>query len=416
MTLAPAWLLYWQPGTDRFWRLDEVEPLRRSAAHRRDQLRRDADRRRVRGGRPLLDGWRGSARRATRPRRARRLVPGSPRRARAASPPATSSRSAPARRWRPTAARRWSDCGLIVIDRATGPRRHSRRPSRPTRRPPIEVFDNPANYGFPSMISAISPDGRYSPIMVIDTDQDYGVIDLTTGEFIQLGDQPESSLWWSPDSRSAMYLVNGHLMLYDFDTRRDLRGVDRLVPAAGFRRPPASSVGDDDGSHRSAAGWWRPRLWCRRSRSESVGCSGGAGRTTFTGEAVRSPRRCRLPWPGRRCRRSRATLAEHDQCRRNGRRHVHVDRRAAAFAHPRRRGAIGPVVELDTATGQLAELAAERAYDEPPQVDAGPDWFLVRRTDTSFSQLFRRGRAGADPHRETPVRCSSSPVPTASGE
>ena len=24
VTLAPAWLLYWQPGTDRFWRLDEV--------------------------------------------------------------------------------------------------------------------------------------------------------------------------------------------------------------------------------------------------------------------------------------------------------------------------------------------------------------------------------------------------------
>ena len=67
-------------------------------------------------------------------------------------------------------------------------------------------------------MSTISPDGRYAPIMVLDTGQDYGVIDLTTGDFIRLGDQPVSSLWWSPDSRSVMYLSNGHLLLYDFDT------------------------------------------------------------------------------------------------------------------------------------------------------------------------------------------------------
>ena len=111
-------------------------------------------------------------------------------------------------------------CGLIVIDRATG----NTTPLQPyvadtTTSRPIGYFDTPTSYGFPSLLSAISPDGRYSPIMVTDVDQDYGVIDLTTGEFIQFGDVPESSLWWSPDSRRAMYLVNGHLTVYDFDTR-----------------------------------------------------------------------------------------------------------------------------------------------------------------------------------------------------
>jgi hypothetical protein len=52
--------------------------------------------------------------------------------------------------------------------------------------------------------------------MMNGPDQDYGVIDLTTGEFIQFGDYPESGLWWAPDSTSAMYLVNGHLTVYDF--------------------------------------------------------------------------------------------------------------------------------------------------------------------------------------------------------
>ena len=47
-------------------------------------------------------------------------------------------------------------------------------------------FDTPTSYGFPSLLTAISPDGRYGPIMVTDVDQDYGVIDLTTGEFIRV--------------------------------------------------------------------------------------------------------------------------------------------------------------------------------------------------------------------------------------
>ena len=69
--------------------------------------------------------------------------------------------------------------------------------------------------------------------------------------------------------------------------------------------------------------------------------------------------------------------------------HVHVDPRAAAFGIRVVGVRSHRVVELDTVTGQLAELDTQTRYDEPPQVDAGPDWFLVRRPDTSFSQLFR---------------------------
>jgi hypothetical protein len=133
-----------------------------------------------------------------------------------------------------------ADCGLIVIDRATGTSTPLTTPLTPTAAAPdattpkFEVFDNPANYGFPAMISAMSPDGRYSPIMVVDTDQDYGVIDLTSGEFIRFGNQPESSLWWSPDSRTAMYLDNGHLIAYDFDTRSTYEVSTDLFPLQDF--------------------------------------------------------------------------------------------------------------------------------------------------------------------------------------
>jgi len=219
VTLAPAWLLYWQRGTDRFWRLDEVsrfgDPLHiaeisydgtptgvefesdgRYWMAAADPL----------GGLLVLGAPGGSYRIA--PEGTSRITTGDVIAISADKALATDCGEA------------MDDCGLIVIDRTTG----AVTPLTPaaqapdTTSPPIAVFDNPANYGFPSVMSAISPDGRYAPIMVVDTDQDYGVIDLTTGEFIRLGDQPASSLWWSPDSRSVMYLSDGHLLLYDFDT------------------------------------------------------------------------------------------------------------------------------------------------------------------------------------------------------
>jgi hypothetical protein len=102
----------------------------------------------------------------------------------------------------------------------------------------VSYYESPANYGQPGLLSAISPDGRYSPIMVSDVDQDYGVIDLTSGEFIQLGDVPESGLWWAGDSRSAVYLVNGHLMVYDFDARDVYEVSQDVFPLRSFAVRP----------------------------------------------------------------------------------------------------------------------------------------------------------------------------------
>ena len=130
-------------------------------------------------------------------------------------------------------------CGLVVIDRATG----EATPLIPTLlEPTTEVkspfFDNPANYGYPTLMASISPDNRYAPIIMNGPDQDYGVIDLTTGEFIQFGDYPESALWWSPDSMSAMYLVNGHLTVYDFNQRASYEVSQDVFPLQAFTVRP----------------------------------------------------------------------------------------------------------------------------------------------------------------------------------
>jgi hypothetical protein len=235
VTLAQPWLLHWQPGTDRFWRLDETvrfgDPLRIveiTYDGTPTGVEFDADGRYwIPGADPLggllvLGAPGGSYRIA--PDGTSRITTGDVIALNAETVLATDCGEAMER------------CGLIVIDRASG----SSTPLEPTvpdsvpNAQPIEYFDNPAGYGYPSLLSAISPDGRYSPIMVSDADQDYGVIDLTTGEFVQFGDVPESSLWWSADGRTAMYLVNGHLTGYDFDTRTTYEVSIDLFPLQEF--------------------------------------------------------------------------------------------------------------------------------------------------------------------------------------
>jgi hypothetical protein len=53
-------------------------------------------------------------------------------------------------------------CGLVVIDRTTGNatplQPYAADPATGTR--PIGYFDTPTSYGFPSLLTAISPDGR----------------------------------------------------------------------------------------------------------------------------------------------------------------------------------------------------------------------------------------------------------------
>jgi hypothetical protein len=132
-------------------------------------------------------------------------------------------------------------CGLVVVDRTTG----TSTPLTPVfpegeeESPERLMFESAANYGYPGLLAAISPDGRYSPILINGRDQDFGVIDLVTGEFIQFGDTPQSSLWWSPDSRSAMYLVNGHLTVYDLETRTTYEVSQDVFPLNAFAVRPA---------------------------------------------------------------------------------------------------------------------------------------------------------------------------------
>jgi hypothetical protein len=241
LTLAQPWMLHWQPGTDRFWRLDETvrfgDPLHIveiTYDGTPTGVAFDADGRFWIPGADPLGGL---------------LVLGAPGGSYHIAPDGTSritTGDVIALNANTVLAsdcgEAMAHCGLIVIDRATG----TNTPLVPTvlsattDAAAIEYFDSPAGYGFPSLLSAISPDGRYSPIMVSNVDQDYGVIDMTTGEFIQFGDVPESSLWWSPDSRSAMYLVNGHLTVYDFDTRTTYEVSTDVFPLQEFVvRPPA---------------------------------------------------------------------------------------------------------------------------------------------------------------------------------
>ena len=235
VTLAQPWMLHWQTGTDRFWRLDETmrfgDPLHIveiTYDGTPTGVEFDADGRFWIPGADPLGGL---------------LVLGAPGGSYHIAPDGTSritTGDVIALNARTVLAsdcgEAMAHCGLIVIDRATG----TTTPLEPTvleattGSTPIEHFDSPAGYGYPSLLSAISPDGRYSPIMMASVDQDYGVIDLTTGEFVQFGDVPESSLWWSPDSRSAMYLVNGHLTVFDFDTRTTYEVSTDLFPLREF--------------------------------------------------------------------------------------------------------------------------------------------------------------------------------------
>ena len=99
------------------------------------------------------------------------------------------------------------ECGVYVIDRVSGERRQ------------IEVLvdgvaasfvESAANYGYSSSPNNISPDGRFSVAMVnANTNPQYGLVDLESGEYFRLGDYPESSLWWAPDSTDRDVRVAG---------------------------------------------------------------------------------------------------------------------------------------------------------------------------------------------------------------
>jgi hypothetical protein len=109
-------------------------------------------------------------------------------------------------------------CGLVVLDRASGTTTPL-EPVLPVGKPDIQIYASGSSYGFPSLMSAISPDGRHAPVVINGTRLRFGVIDLVTGDFAPLGVTPQSGLWWAPDGRYVMYLFNERLMMYDFETK-----------------------------------------------------------------------------------------------------------------------------------------------------------------------------------------------------
>ncbi|MFL5332845.1 MAG: hypothetical protein ACJ8H8_06620, partial [Geminicoccaceae bacterium] len=64
-------------------------------------------------------------------------------------------------------------------------------------------------------MGAISPDDRWAPVVLSNNQQQFGLIDLTTGRFTKLTPNPPAGLWWSPDARFAIYNDSSRLMLFD---------------------------------------------------------------------------------------------------------------------------------------------------------------------------------------------------------
>jgi hypothetical protein len=114
----------------------------------------------------------------------------------------------------------FSDCGLFVLDRASG-QRTELDPGVTEAWDPIGIFDlqNAGFWGSPELMGEVSPDDRWAPIMMAGTRQQFGLLDLTTGEFVPVAPDPPSSLWWSPDGRTAIYNQNSRLMLFDTEQR-----------------------------------------------------------------------------------------------------------------------------------------------------------------------------------------------------
>jgi hypothetical protein len=107
-------------------------------------------------------------------------------------------------------------CGTFVLDRASGdltPLTITGKDALGTDVPiPVE---GAGNWGTSQLLTAISPDGRWAPLVRVDARQSFGLVDLTTGSFVELAMFPQSGLWWSADSRWAVYLRNERLAMFD---------------------------------------------------------------------------------------------------------------------------------------------------------------------------------------------------------
>jgi hypothetical protein len=133
----------------------------------------------------------------------------------------------------------FNDCGLFVLDRATG-QRTELDPGISESGDPIGVFDlqNATFWGFPELMGAVSPDDRWAPAINTSSGQQFGLLDLTTGEFVPIAPNPPSGLWWTPDGRAVIYNQNSRLMLFDTEQRTSTDVLSPSVFVAAFAVRP----------------------------------------------------------------------------------------------------------------------------------------------------------------------------------
>jgi hypothetical protein len=133
----------------------------------------------------------------------------------------------------------FDDCGLFVLDRATG-QRTELDPGISESADPIGVFDlqNATFWGFPELMGAVSPDDRWAPAINPNSGQQFGLLDLTTGEFVPIAPNPPSGLWWSPDGRVVIYNENSRLKLFDTAQRTSTDVLSPSVFVAAFAVRP----------------------------------------------------------------------------------------------------------------------------------------------------------------------------------
>jgi hypothetical protein len=107
------------------------------------------------------------------------------------------------------------NCGMYVVDRASGAR--TKVVPTDAEAGAIDILDvqSPAFWSSPELMGAISPDDRWAPMVLSNDQQRFGLIDLTTGRFTELGADPPSGWWWSPDGRFAIYNQDSDLKLFD---------------------------------------------------------------------------------------------------------------------------------------------------------------------------------------------------------
>jgi hypothetical protein len=138
----------------------------------------------------------------------------------------------------------FSECGMYLADRATGDR--TEVVPYDSASGPLAVLDvqSPAFWSSPELMGAISPDDRWAPIMLSTDGQQFGLIDLTSGELVPLGANPPSGLWWSPDAHFAIFNQSSRLMLFDTQQRTTIDIAPHGIAVDAFAVRPAVPPSD----------------------------------------------------------------------------------------------------------------------------------------------------------------------------